>query len=1179
MLTRTRLVWRNLRYHARGNLALLLGVAVGSAVLTGALLVGDSLRGSLRAQVERQLNGVVAAALLPRPVRADLADELPGRVAPVLLLRGSVQTTGDTADARYLGRVTVLGVDERFAPPGITGVNWRDDRRRRVGQGIYPPVVLSAPVAARLGVGLGDRIRLGIEYLSGLPRTSSFARRDTDEVTRTEELEVAAVLPPDAAENEFRLTPDLAAPLNVFVPIATVSRLATGDPTPAATALLAREAMPVDELNAALWQRLRAEDFGLKLREIPRRFGAGGYVSVESAELILGPATSAGVLAAARQLGLRAEPTVVYVADTLAAGDREIPYPVIAGVNPAAEPPLGPFLPPGVTSLADDEVILLEWDRSPLNGLPIGTRLRLTYYHPDVEGEGQLETAELTLRGYVSFRRESPNYRPATRDPNLTPEIAGVTDARANLYDWDRPPVLPNERIRQRVPDKHPRGVFFTVHRATPMAYVTLATARRLFQGRLGSDTSVRVAPATGEPLEVTLARLEEELPRHLTPPAGPASGFAFEPVRDRLREAGRGGTDFGGLFLGFSLFLIAAALMLVGLLFRLFVERRAKELGLLLAAGFAVGQVRRLLWTEALMVTLAGAAVGLAAAVGYNRLLLAVLFDLWPDPQVRTYLRPFATASSFVIGYGLTVLMAGGALALALRGLARVPPPALLRGETGTISAAGPANGPRWVRGLAGGAAAGALALLAGGSSLDDPDARAGTFFAGGGLLLVAALSGFVLLMRWKRGGRVGGRGWLALARLAVRNAARNPGRSLLVVALLAAASFLLVAVESFRRQPDREFATPTGGSGGFNLLAETATPVYQPFDRPPGREDLERQLRRACTPPGGDAEAAHDDPRYQQMVRDLGSMEEVLPLRVRDGDDASCANLFQASRPRILGVPTVLTQGPRRFRFGATLASTPEQRANPWRLLDAPAGTEPVPALCEQNTALWMLKVGLGDTLTLPGDDGRPLTFRIVGLLVDSPFQSDLLIAEAEFVRLFPKQAGYRAFLIRTAAGQEAAVARVLQVGLRAQGLTAEPTRDRVARYQAVIGAYLSTFQLLGGVGLLLGVVGLAVVILRGIWERQGELAVLRAVGYSGGTIRFVVMSEHAVLLAAGLATGTATALVSVAPHLAGGADVPWPQLLILLGLVAVVGGLVTATATAGLVRAPLIAALRRD
>src|SRR5437763_3168742 len=101
MITTPRLVVRNLVYHWRGNLAVLLGVAVGSAVLTGALLVGDSLRGSLRERAEQQLGGIDAAAIFYHPIRAEAADGLPGKSAPVLLLQGSIQTVtpGDEADA------------------------------------------------------------------------------------------------------------------------------------------------------------------------------------------------------------------------------------------------------------------------------------------------------------------------------------------------------------------------------------------------------------------------------------------------------------------------------------------------------------------------------------------------------------------------------------------------------------------------------------------------------------------------------------------------------------------------------------------------------------------------------------------------------------------------------------------------------------------------------------------------------------------------------------------------------------------------------------------------------------------------------------------------------------------------------------------------------------------------
>jgi ABC-type antimicrobial peptide transport system permease subunit len=152
-------------------------------------------------------------------------------------------------------------------------------------------------------------------------------------------------------------------------------------------------------------------------------------------------------------------------------------------------------------------------------------------------------------------------------------------------------------------------------------------------------------------------------------------------------------------------------------------------------------------------------------------------------------------------------------------------------------------------------------------------------------------------------------------------------------------------------------------------------------------------------------------------------------------------------------------------------------------------------------------------------------------------------------------------------------------LEVGLRSNGLIATPTRERVAAYQAVIGAYLSTFQLLGGFGLLLGVLGLAVVVLRGVWERLGELALLRAVGYRTRALQLLVLAENAVLLVVGLAVGVLAALASVAPHVAEGAAVPWGRLLGILALVLVVGLGVASTATAGILRVPVIPALRRE
>ena len=101
-----RLVWQNLWYHWRGNLAVLLGVAVGTAVLTGALVVGDSLRGSLRDRALDQLGWVDQALISGRFVRAELANELGAqRAAPAILVPGaaSVERPGGKVRATRVG--------------------------------------------------------------------------------------------------------------------------------------------------------------------------------------------------------------------------------------------------------------------------------------------------------------------------------------------------------------------------------------------------------------------------------------------------------------------------------------------------------------------------------------------------------------------------------------------------------------------------------------------------------------------------------------------------------------------------------------------------------------------------------------------------------------------------------------------------------------------------------------------------------------------------------------------------------------------------------------------------------------------------------------------------------------------------------------------------------------------
>jgi len=129
-------------------------------------------------------------------------------------------------------------------------------------------------------------------------------------------------------------------------------------------------------------------------------------------------------------------------------------------------------------------------------------------------------------------------------------------------------------------------------------------------------------------------------------------------------------------------------------------------------------------------------------------------------------------------------------------------------------------------------------------------------------------------------------------------------------------------------------------------------------------------------------------------------------------------------------------------------------------------------------------------------------------------------------------------------------------------------------------VQNTYLSTFQSLGALGLLLGTIGLAVVQLRSVLERRGELALMRAAGFPPGRLVRMVVSENAVLLLGGLAVGIVAAAVALTPFwLPQGGGVPWAALAGLLAAIVVAGLVAGWLATRSAVGSPLLPALRGD
>ena len=194
-----RLVLRGLTYYWRTNLAVVLGVATAVAVLAGALLVGDSVRGSLRDLVLQRLGRTDLVVVSPTFFRGQLADAIRTHpsfdstfsgVVPAIVAQGFVTAQ---ESGRRAGQVRVYGVDDRF---------WRFHGVTEIAGPLDRDAFLSPALARELGAEAGNALLVRVRRPSDIPLESLHGRKE--DLGRTLRLIVRAVVP-STALGEFSL--------------------------------------------------------------------------------------------------------------------------------------------------------------------------------------------------------------------------------------------------------------------------------------------------------------------------------------------------------------------------------------------------------------------------------------------------------------------------------------------------------------------------------------------------------------------------------------------------------------------------------------------------------------------------------------------------------------------------------------------------------------------------------------------------------------------------------------------------------------------------------------------------------------------------------------------------------------------------------------------------------------
>jgi len=777
-----RLIRNNLTYYGRKNFLLALGVAISGAVLTGALVVGDSVEYSLNRIVEQRLGKITHVLkagdrYFTRGLAKQVGAQLQVPVSAVLLQEGSAVADGGQL---RVNNIQVVGLDQRFDE--LAGGN------TRFSQLSGDTVIISRNLSNRLSLQKGDEVLLRIQRASLIPLNAPF-------VSDAESVVSFRATIQDIAEDDqlgrFNLKVSQTAPFNVFVASSRLEELMDFEGR-ANVLLLQAEGLDVALINSSIREQFTTADAGLKLALLEDTEQVGvtsDRVFID--DILTEPLSQAG----------DGEGILTYFVNLLVSSGDTTPYSFVS------------TLPSHM--LDSEEVIINQWLADDLSA-GVGDTIRMSYFVVGPLRELIDTTATFVVHSVVAMEGRYG-------DRSLMPDLPGLSDA-GNCRDWDTGVPISLESIRDKDED------YWDESGGIPKAFISVSRGEQLWKNRFGTYTSFRY----NDDLQ-NLDSLESRLMDQVDPAM---LGFTLEATRSKGDEAAGSGVNFSQLFGGLSFFLLVAAILLTVLLFLLNLESREEQLRTLVVLGIPLKKIRRIMLTESLLVAFLGALAGLILALFYNKMVFKALNGVWKDVVRTEMMHMDVNAVTLLTGLVITLLVAFLSLYFPLT--------RMLKRQFTAHKGGGEGGWSIKIRSRKLSQRLSAFAFISSGLTalgliaaqlVNLEVVNVPVFFAAGGLLLVAA----VFFFRWYLGREEqSDESAIDWPLLSWKNARRNRTRSMSIVILFAIGAFLVISTGSNRKDLFTNSENRSSGTGGFLFYAESTVPVLRQLNDPQVQYDI---------------------------------------------------------------------------------------------------------------------------------------------------------------------------------------------------------------------------------------------------------------------------------------------------------------------------------------------------
>ncbi|MDO9154031.1 MAG: FtsX-like permease family protein [Paludibacter sp.] len=1050
----SKLIFRNLNYYRKEHVLLFIGLVLSTAILTAALIIGDSVKFSLNTIVEKRLGKTQQIILtqerfFPAEFSKTLSTELKTAIAPVLMLRGMAQAENTKV---VLPDVQVCGIDSNFWKMGNCTMPEIKENE----------VIINYKLADKLQLKVGDELFTRIEKISFVTENAPFV--PTDDNTIALRMKVRAIADKQCF-GDFNIQTNQITPATVFFSLQQLSKL-NFDGNFANLMLISENQKSVEEINKAIKNCWTIDVINLKIRSIKKQ----DKVELISDKVFIEDT----ILSILKNAGLHPEPQFTYLINFIQTKNKFTPYSFVSALSHYPN-----------FQLKGNELIINSWLAADL-GAKVNDTLRLQYFTLESFRKLKEQTTLFVVKDIVDIKGFAA-------DSLLMPAFEGLAGVD-RCSDWEAGIPVDFSKIRDK------DEAWWNKYKGTPKAFIAYEMAVELWGMNFGNSTSIRF-DSQADTTKIKQVILNELQPAQV--------GLNIYDIKNNAGWSASNAVDFAQLFLALSFFLILAAFLLSGLLFSMLVVQRRKEQGVYLSMGLSQKIIYRIFFGEGLSNALISSFVGVFAGILLSQLVLLFLNSIWYDIVRTSSIQLFINPITLFTGLITNILIAATIIFLLLKSHFKRQIGELNKNiNNKRISHTAKNQKISFYIGVSTAILLSAIVLY----NLQQGVYQNSSMFLMFGLLLLISLTSwfafFVLKSSDSKPLIFSNIHW------AMQNLRFDFKRNIIISVIISIGIFIVISTGANRVDFKRDANVNTSGTGGFDFFVETNIGVNTDFSSAKDREQL-------------------------GISENLGDVTFVQLLRYKS-DDASCLNLNRIVRPSVLGLNPDKFEERNAFSFIKTLS---QEGYTNWEILRQPMSENCIPAVADQTVITWGLGKSLGDSIMYTNERGQTIYLVLAGGLENSVFQGNLIISEENFLKHFPSISGSNIILADVKTEFVAQFHENLEGALRYYGVHIQSAPERLAIFNSVTNTYLDIFLALGGIALILGTFGIAIIFIRSINSRKNNYAMMQAIGISQKNIRKTIVIEFAIILFSGIIIGLlSAALASLQSLIAGNADVPF-------------------------------------